>query len=168
MNRAQETRDARMFLLQLIDDAFDGKAWHGPNLHGPLRRVSTKEAVWRPRGGRHNIAEIVLHCAYWKYAVQRRVQGGKRGSFPLKGSNWFGVPIKLTDKRWREHVTMLDEQHRILRQTIATADSSQMCKAKSGKGAFDAHIYGVAMHDTYHAGQIRTIKALCQRSTTGE
>jgi hypothetical protein len=76
-------------LVELIDQAFDLKAWHGPNLRGAIRRLTAEQAAWRPRLGRHSIAEIVVHCAYWKYAVRRKLRGVARGSFAVKGSNWF-------------------------------------------------------------------------------
>ena len=35
-------------LLRLIDESYDRKAWHGPNLKGSIRRLSAREAAWRP------------------------------------------------------------------------------------------------------------------------
>ncbi|HMF10720.1 MAG TPA: hypothetical protein VKE94_00390, partial [Gemmataceae bacterium] len=60
-------------LLFLLDQAFDKKAWHGPNLRGAIRRVSVAQAGWRPGPSRRSIADIVVHAAYWKYAVRRRL-----------------------------------------------------------------------------------------------
>ena len=71
-------------ILQLLDEAFCRKSWHGTNLRGSLRGLPVQQAGWRPPGGRHTIADIVVHCAYWKYAVRRRLRGDARGSFPLK------------------------------------------------------------------------------------
>ena len=80
-------------LLQMIDEAYDKKSWHGPNLRGGIRGLSPAMAAWRPAENRHSIAEIAVHAAYWKYTVRRRLRGEKRGSFPLKGSNWFPRPV---------------------------------------------------------------------------
>jgi hypothetical protein len=76
-------------LLTQIDQAYDHRSWHGTNLRGSIRGLTPEEAVWRPAPRRHNIHELIVHCAYWKYVVSRRLAGGKRGSFALKGSNWF-------------------------------------------------------------------------------
>ena len=35
-------------LLQIIDQAYDRKSWHGPNLRGSIRGVEAATAVWRP------------------------------------------------------------------------------------------------------------------------
>ena len=81
-------------VLTLIDQAYEMPAWHGPNLKQSIRGVTAKQAAWRPGPGRHNIWEETLHAAYWKYVVRRKLEGGKRGSFSLKGSNFFPRPEK--------------------------------------------------------------------------
>jgi hypothetical protein len=57
-----------------------------------LRGMTAEESAWRPADGRHNAWEVAVHCAYWKYIVWRKLTGVKRGSFPLKGSDWFQRP----------------------------------------------------------------------------
>src|SRR6266545_3527236 len=84
-------------LLTFIDEAFDRRSWHGPNLRGSIRGISAQQALWRPAPGRHNIWELVLHAAYWKYVVRRRITGEKRGSFVLGGSNYFQSPDSPDD-----------------------------------------------------------------------
>jgi uncharacterized damage-inducible protein DinB len=153
--------DERALLLRLIDEAFGRKAWHGPNLRGSVRRVDAVQAAWRPGRGRHSIAEIAVHCAYWKYAVRRRIRGDKRGSFPLHGSNWFAIPDRLTQSQWRAYLALLDEEHASLCEAVVTASWAQLCTSRQGTGKSPAaHVYGIALHDTYHTGQVQTLKAL--------
>lgn len=161
MTKTTKLLTERALLVRLIDEAFDKQAWHGPNLRGSIRRVVANQAAWRPRPGRRNIAEIVVHCAYWKYAVRRRIRGDKRGSFPLKGSNWFALPARLTQEDWRSYVALLDAEHRVLREAISTAPWARLtATSEGGTGKPAAHVHGVALHDVYHAGQIQFIKAL--------
>ena len=95
-------------LLDLLDEAFDRKAWHGPNLWGAVRRLSEKEAAARPGPGRPSIHELVLHCAYWKYAVRRRLTGEKRGSFALEGRSGTS---RITARRLIAGVAAHDVYH---------------------------------------------------------
>ncbi|MCH7884075.1 MAG: DinB family protein [Planctomycetes bacterium] len=157
--------DPRALLLCILDEAYDRTAWHGPNLRGSVRQVSAEQAVWRPRPGRHSIAEITVHCAYWKYAVRRRILGGKRGSFPLKGSNWFALPEEITNQQWRDYVKLLDGEHKALREAMVTAPLSQLSSGRGSRREPAKHVYGIALHDTYHAGQIRTLKVLYKQAT---
>jgi DinB superfamily len=62
-------------LLRLLEEAFQKQAWHGPNLKGSLRGLTAEQAAWRPDPTRHNIWELAVHCAYWKYAVRRKLTG---------------------------------------------------------------------------------------------
>ncbi len=160
MKTTRKVSSERALLVRLIDEAYDKSAWHGPNLKGAIRRVTAHQAVRHVRSKRRNIAEIVVHCAYWKYAVRRRIRGDKRGSFPLKGSNWFTLPVRLTKQDWRDYIALLDAEHRALREAICTAPRDRLAAAASPAGELAAHVYGVALHDTYHAGQIQLIKAL--------
>lgn len=56
-------------LLRLLDESYEKSAWQGPNLKGSLRGVHAAQAAWRPAPGRHNVWELVVHAAYWKYAA---------------------------------------------------------------------------------------------------
>jgi len=147
-------------LLQCIDEGYSRKAWHGPNLRGAIRGLNAGQVAWRPGGNRHNIWEIVVHCAYWKYAVRRRILGEKRGSFPLKGSNWF-ARSGGTENEWREDVRMLGDMHRLMVEAIDVLKSSDLRKIPRGSKVDNrAIISGIAMHDVYHAGQIQLIKRM--------
>ena len=118
---ASTSRD-RTILLSMLDELFWGPAWHGPSLRGAIRGVTPAQAVRRPARGRHNIAELTVHAAYWKYAVRRRLSGGTRGSFPLKGSNWFARD-RATPASWRADVALLVNEHRQLREAVSRLDA---------------------------------------------
>lgn len=143
-------------LLALLDEGYQRKTWHGPNLLQSLKGVTAAQAAWRPGRGRHNIWEVALHAGYWKYAVRRRLEGGKRGSFVLKGHNFFKRPEKsqATEAAWRADREILDAEHWALvdtiRKTLEFPVSEKHVKM----------IYGVAFHDVYHAGQIRLLRRL--------
>jgi hypothetical protein len=155
------TAPEKELLLALLDEAFERKAWHGPNLRGSLRGVTAREAAWRPGPGRHNIRELALHAAYWKYAVRRMLTGERRGSFPETGSNWFPRPGAATAKAWRSDVAVLLDEHRKLRQAAAAVPAAALGKRVRGSKYSTAKLlYAIASHDLYHAGQIQLLKAI--------
>jgi hypothetical protein len=152
-------------LLELIDRAYDHKAWHGPNLRGSIRRVEAATAAWRPAPGRHNIWEVVVHAAYWKYIVRRRLLGEKRGSFPLKGSNWFPRPVTGTPEAWAADLALLEQSHRAMRAAVAgLRDADLEVRPPGSKVSNLELIAGVAAHDVYHAGQIQLLKRLAAQA----
>ena len=175
-------------LLQVIDQAYDHKSWHGTNLRGSLRRVLAPAAAWRPAPGHHNIWELVVHAAYWKYVVRRRLLGEKRGSFALAGSNrraerakkilanqpratverdikgrapgWFvrPEPGREAEAAWRSDIALLSHEHRLLRGAIAAFPAREL-QRRAGRAVTPFElISGVAAHDLYHAGQIQLLK----------
>jgi hypothetical protein len=147
--------------LGLLDEAYSQAAWHGPNLRGSVRGLTAHEAAWRPKAGRHNIWEIVIHAAYWKYAVRRRLLGEKRGSFSLPGSNWFIRPMDRSEKAWRADVALLEREHQRLREAVSSFQPENLDRpARGSKTLARRLIAGIAFHGVYHAGQIQLIKKL--------
>jgi hypothetical protein len=155
-------------LLAVIDSAYDRRSWHGTSLRGSIRGLTARQAAWRPAGTGpqppHNIWELVVHSAYWKYAALRRLTGARRGSFALEGSNWFDRGSTLDERAWREDIAILDRTHRLLREAVAALSPSDLDR-RQAKGAFStfALLVGVAAHDLYHAGQIQLLKRLQPR-----
>jgi hypothetical protein len=146
------------WILTLLEEGYERKTWHGPNLRQSLKGVSAKQAAWRPSPRRHNIWELALHAAYWKYAVRRKLEGGKRGSFALKGSNFFERPQNghVTEPAWHADLALLDKEHRALEKAIRKT----LRKPVSPKAL--RMLYGVVFHDVYHAGQIRLLRRLAE------
>ena len=148
-------------LLRVSDQAYDQKSWHGTTLRGSLRGVTAEEALWRPAPGRHSIWELVLHAAYWKYVVRRRLAGEAISSFERRPSNWPAIPEPPDAKAWKRDVAYLDAEHRRLRALIEELNPPALAK-RSPKGvwSYAEEIHGVAAHDLYHTGQIQLIKRL--------
>lgn len=155
-----KTTSAVSSLLQQLDEAFDVRSWHGTNLRGSLRGLSPKVAAWRASPRRHNIWELTVHAAYWKYAARRRLTGARRGDFPLRGSNWFRSPLKPTASGWKADLALLAHEHARLRAAIAQLEDADLSR-RLGRGTVGFLVRGIAAHDLYHAGQIQLLKRLC-------
>jgi uncharacterized damage-inducible protein DinB len=147
-------------LLDIVDRAYNRRSWHGTNLRGSIRGLTSRQASSRPARGRHNIWEIVVHAAYWKYVVRRRLTGEPRGSFPLNGSNWFARGV-ASEAAWKEDIALLDKTHRALRSAIETFPEKDWKRPSTGSSVTNLELVaGIAAHDLYHAGQIQLIKRL--------
>jgi hypothetical protein len=155
-------KDARIIgtLVALLDEAFDTRAWHGTNLRGSIRGLTAAAAAWRPEPQRHNVWELVVHAAYWKYVVRRRLTGEKRGSFALQGSNWFQRPLGSgTDRELAADIRLLVREHDLLREVVAGMSDRELARP-AGQWTKGGLIRGAASHDLYHAGQIQILKRL--------
>ena len=148
------TRDE---LLASLRRAYDGRSWHGSNLLGSIRGLTPEEAFFRPGRGRHTVYDLVLHAAYWKYVARRRLTGERRGSFPVKGSNFFTEPRVKGDAAVQGARAVLEEAHRSLVAAVEAMPETAFSERR-GKWTADELVAGVAAHDLYHAGQIQLVK----------
>lgn len=165
-------RPTTTLLLASIDEAYDARSWHGTNLRGALRGLTREQAAWRPAFAkatarqapdRHNIWELTVHAAYWKYDIRRRLTGERGRSFALEGSNFWARPIEGSLAEWRADLELLQREHDQLRQAVAAFPDARWTKKAPGKPFnFDGLVRGVAAHDLYHAGQIQLLKRLQQ------
>jgi uncharacterized damage-inducible protein DinB len=164
---ASRQRGQTAVLLHVLDEAFDRLAWHGTNLRGALRGVTARQADWRPAAGRHNIREVAMHIAYWKYRVRNRLTGQKGGGFPLRGNNWHDLP-PVSEKQWRAERDLLDRAHGELKRTVEEFPEELLGRRLAGTQGRTAfrEIAGIALHDVYHTGQIQLLKALQKNART--
>jgi len=148
-------------LLEVVDQAFAGPSWHGTALWGSVRGVAAGGALWRPGRGRHNIWELVLHTAYWKCMVRRRLLRDPEIAFPRPGSNWPRLPQPTDPGAWKRDIAVLKREHELLRRAIARFSHTALGRRGwRSKWTNIQHIYGAASHDLYHAGQIQLLKRL--------
>ena len=93
--------------------------------------------------------------------MRRRLSGEKRGSFALRGSNWFPRPDAGDDAAWAADVRLLVDEHRKLRAVVAALKDRDLDKAAAGhRTTVRVLVRGIAAHDLYHAGQIQLLKRL--------
>ena len=148
------------YLLRQVDQAFDRRSWHGANLMGALRGVKPNLAIWRPHPGRHNIAEIAIHAAYWKYRVVRLISDDAPPSFELAGSNFIARDHPYSAVEWKADRDLLISWHRRFRRAVESLAHSRLRKVVTNSFTVEDAVAGVAAHDLYHAGQIQLLKRL--------
>jgi hypothetical protein len=161
-----EIDDDRRLLLRIVEEAYHQSTWNDTNLRSSLQNVTPEQAGWRPPLARHNIAELVLHSAYWKFAVRKRLTDDPDASFPIDGEDWFDVDGPIDPERWNELLTVIDDEHRTLCDAIRQCERKLDYASTAGRELV-RKLFGVAMHDTYHTGQIHLILAQHQRSQAG-
>ena len=153
--------DERIFmLLEVLDSAFERRGWHGTTLRGALRGVTAEDAAWRPRPGWNSIWVLVLHCAYWKHEVRRRIAGHAE-AFPRAPDDWPAVPSVPDEKQWKADVRLLVAEHAALRAAVAELDPARLTRwTRRRQWRYSEEVHGVAAHDACHTGQIQLVKKL--------
>lgn len=150
------TQTEPTLLSRILDESYGPGAWHGADLKAALADVSAGLAFWRPRPGRHNIAEIALHHAYCARSVRGQLAGIEPEAFVLPGEDWFvveaGSPID-----WPAIRAAVESEQERLARTVTAADTGS---SPLGEAERLNLTLGITCHAIYHAGQIQLIKRM--------
>jgi uncharacterized damage-inducible protein DinB len=144
-------------IVDLMERAFDGQAWHGPSAMELLSDVDPDQAAARPLKGRHTIWELVLHIAAWEIVVRGALSGENVISLSEE-EDW--PPIRSqSEAAWGQAVDELKRVHRGLVEAVSEFSESRLNDTVGGRSySFYRMIHGVIQHDLYHAGQIAVLK----------
>jgi hypothetical protein len=147
-----------MDFTRILTEGYGPGAWHGADIKAAISGVSSAEAFKRPKRGRHNIAEITLHHAYYVHSVRGRLLGTAIEPFVLKGDDWF----PLADGRamsWKKITAVLDDLQAELAQVVAKIEAGKVTSPLSEADRLNL-VLGITCHSAYHAGQVQLIKKL--------
>ena len=145
-------------MSRILEEGYGTGAWHGPDLKAAVDDVTDELAFWRPSAGRHNIAEITLHHAWYARSVRGQLSGLPLEPFVIEGEDWFSLPNQTT-LSWTQIRSALDsEQLRLAAVIAGIADGRAQRSLISGE-RLDL-VLGITCHAIYHAGQIQLIKKL--------
>jgi len=145
-------------LTRLLAEGYGPGAWHGADMKAALNDVSTKAALWRPGPGRHCIAEIALHHAFYVRSVIGRLTGKDPAPFVLEGEDWFPLASGQTPD-WPSVLALLQELQQQLVAVVADIEAGRIRSPLSEAERFDV-VLGITCHAIYHAGQVQLIKVL--------
>lgn len=143
---------------RILDEGYGPGAWYGSDLRAALADVKPKAAFTRPTAGRHNIAEVALHHAYWAGQIESKLTGAPASAFPLVGEDWFDLEddSRLT---WTAITSLVDASHQRLSRAVGEIASGARTSPLPEAERFDL-VIGITGHAAYHAGQIQLIKRL--------
>ena len=151
--------DSRV-LARVLKEGYGPGAWHGPDLESAVSDVTDTQAFARPGKGRHNIAEIALHHAWFVRSVTSQLTGAEAAPFIVDGEDWFELSGK-TGPSWsriRETLAGLQQQ---LARAIDDIAADRITSPLGEAERFDL-VLGITCHAVYHAGQIQLVKKLVE------
>jgi uncharacterized damage-inducible protein DinB len=144
-------------ILDQMDRAFDGDAWHGPPLKPMLDGLTAEDASKHPVHGAHSIWEVVNHLATWHTIVRDELLGGSAHVTPEL--DWPPV-WEASEIQWHRAVQNLIEARSRLRKTVESFRDDQLDERPSKRTSNSRYLmlHGIVQHDLYHAGQIALLK----------
>jgi uncharacterized damage-inducible protein DinB len=143
-------------ILDQMDRAFSGEAWHGPDLMQLLNGISSEDASKHPVPGAHSIWELVNHIAAWNAIVQQKSKGE-----PVEVTTELDWPPvwEVSEVAWKRSLATLAENRTRLRNYLQTVRDDQLDE-KVQRENYSQYVllHGSVQHDLYHAGQIAVLK----------
>jgi hypothetical protein len=144
-----------MDMNQVLNQGYGSGAWYGSDMKAAVADVTAAQAYARPAKGRHNIAEVALHHAYWVGQIESKLTGGAAADFPLAGEDWFELDNdQVLD--WKTIRATLDAAQERLAKTVQSLSAGKQSPLGE-KEQFDL-VIGITGHAAYHAGQIQLVK----------
>src|ERR1700704_2513245 len=110
-------------IVDQMNRAFAGEAWHGPAVTEILQDVTAQQAAARPLDGSHSIWEIVLHISAWQRAGRRRLEG-ERAQLP-DAEDWPEV-THTNDQAWGKAKEALRQAHENLISAVVKLDKTRL------------------------------------------
>lgn len=143
---------------RILEEGYGPGAWYGSDLRAAVADVTPATAFTRPGNGRHNIAEVALHHAYWAGQIAAKLTGTGAPPFPLEGEDWF-VLSDDAPLSWSAIAAALEASQQRLSQAVQEVASGARTSPLGEAERFDL-VVGITGHAAYHAGQIQLIKKL--------
>ncbi len=145
-----------MNLTKILAEGYGPGAWHGPDMKAALTDVPDELAFRKPAPGRHNIAEIAVHHAFYVHSVRGRLLGAAIEPFVLEGEDWF--PVELP---WPKVQALVADQYGRLADVVSDIGAARLTSPLSEEEVFQL-VLGITCHAAYHAGQIQLIRRLAE------
>jgi DinB superfamily len=165
--------DVKEVLLSLLHESYDKFAWHGPNLLQALNGVNAAQANWRPPPDGAmlwNIREIVLHVAGNMRECGASLLGRDERTLKTAREESFPLSDLQDDEEWKREIDFLQKSFDVLQQAVSAFTPARLNEQSPSTAyrrswTFQNHVYGVALHNIYHAAQIVSLRKRQHRWT---
>jgi hypothetical protein len=145
-------------LARILEEGYGRGAWHGNDIKAAIDDVSDADAFRRPGPGRHSVAEIAVHHAFYVHSVRERMSAQAIEPFTLEGDDWF--PLEADGRMgWTEIKALVAALHERLAAFVNDAGTGRVKTKLSDNERFEL-VLGITCHSAYHAGQIQLVKKL--------
>lgn len=152
-------------LINELERAIDGDAWHGDPVLTVIARASFATANAKPAKASHSIRDIVRHMTAWTREVNHRMNGAPAGE-PPEG-DWPDAAAEGASA-FRNEVAALKAAHDALISDLRAMTDAQLFEPTRDPRNRDTGagvtryvlLHGLAQHHAYHSGQIAILAKL--------
>ena len=139
-------------IITMLQNAFDGSAWHGASVMDILNRVTPELAIKKSKHI-HRICELVSHMTTWRIYALKQLLGEYEYDVSQK-ENWKEFST-LDESTWVQTKRELVDSQQLLIEALQNISDEKLDDPVHGKSfSYYTMIHGVIQHDLYHLGEI--------------
>lgn len=144
-------------LIDFMDSVFYGPGWHGPELYPTLQALSVAQAVQPAGPDGYSAWQLVLHCAYWKHVILKRL-GASDAPFERTPDDFPALPDKKDRVAWERDLQLLVDKHEAMKAEVHRLGKEELAQISTDeKFSKESLVLSIAAHDAYHTGHLRNM-----------
>ena len=150
MNKCEE-------IANLYREVTVAGAWYGPTVAELLVRITPEQAVTKPEGGTHSIAELLQHMLLWNERIRKTDESCPMPKWEAE-KEWAEAAIAWPEllKRWNTSRDLLEERMR-------NFPVDKLGKQTPGRTyPYEFMLMGIIQHAIWHSGQIAMVHTMVQ------
>jgi hypothetical protein len=147
-------------MVHVLEYTYEKESWQ-PSLSMAVEGLNVQQAAWKPAPERHSIGQIVRHVILWKKALLQSWNGEELDYDSLHHADWGD--FAASDAEWKANLDELRSVSSELKAHLQQMDESTVITSLKwfNTDRLPPHmLIRVGLHDIYHAGQIRYLRAL--------
>ena len=148
MNKCEEIAD----LFRKVTIA---GAWYGPSVAELLARITPEQAITKPKGGTHSVAELLQHLLLWNERIRKTNESCPMPKWEAE-KEWAEAAIP-----WSELVGRWSKSRDLLEERISNFPVEDLEKQTPGRTyPYEFMLHGIVQHTIWHAGQIAMVHSM--------
>ena len=148
MNKCEEIADAYRKVTV-------AGAWYGPSVAELLARITPQQAVAKPEGGTHSVAELLQHLLLWNERIRKTNETCPMPKWEAE-KEWAESAIP-----WRELVERWSKSRDLLEERMRNFPVEDLGKQTPGRTyPYEFMLNGIVQHTIWHAGQIAMVHGM--------
>lgn len=160
--KSKSSKQANIRRVQkLMNDHYSGDPWIDVNINATLKSLTAKQAAEK-YGELNSIWQLVNHMISWRKALLARVMDK-----PVKysRSNFISEIRDNSPKAWKQAIRNFETSQKMMNSFLKRSDDKMLETISNTSGySYYELLLSIALHDTYHLGQIILIKKLISKN----
>lgn len=153
---------AVQWMAETLDDQVATGAWES---HAPLRAaiedLTADQAAWIAPGARRSVWQITRHVTVWMEYLGDRLAGGPKRTDPWLLTQELPENPEASEAAWRAEIERMTAAYARLRAGLVARSTEDLSQTlPDDRKPLWCYVEVTITHNSYHAGQIRLIRAL--------